>query len=177
MERAPFQPGETIGGRYEVQKILRGGFGLVYICRQIGPEQYARSGNMVALKTPLPRHLATAELRGMFLAEAAHCVALGSHPNLVLAYGVEEHCPESRGAAGELRHHRRDVDALAHRDPGVEIGHHRDRRVAHAELPGEDSLGVPRHIHEQPALAGEEPRLGPRREARAAVPGPLVRHD
>ena len=91
IDSAPFQPGETIGGRYEVQKILRGGFGLVYICRQIGPEQYARSGNMVALKTPLPRHLATAELREMFLAEAAHCVALGSHPNLVLAYGVEEH--------------------------------------------------------------------------------------
>ena len=91
LERAPFQPGETIAGRYEVRSLHRGGFGLVYVCRQLGPEQYARSGNLVALKTPLPRHLASPELREMFLAEAAHCVALGPHPNLVLAYGLAEH--------------------------------------------------------------------------------------
>ena len=112
IDSAPFQPGETIGGHYEVQKIHRGGFGLVYICRQLGPRQYARSGNVVALKTPLPRHLATAELRGMFLAEAAHCVALGPHPNLVLAYGVEEcnrlpflvleSIPDARSLADEI---------------------------------------------------------------------------
>ena len=112
IEGAPFQPGETIGGRYEVRKIFRGGFGLVYICHQLGPERYARSGNMVALKTPLPRHLATLELRERFIAEAAHCVALGPHPNLVLAYGVEEwnrlpflvleYIPEARSLADEI---------------------------------------------------------------------------
>lgn len=91
IESAPFQPGETIGGRYRVEKILRGGFGLVYISRYLGPEHYARSDNLVALKTPLPRHLANPEFREMFIAEAAHCVALAPHPNLVLAYGVEEH--------------------------------------------------------------------------------------
>lgn len=91
IEQAPFQPGETIGDRYRVEKILRGGFGLVYIGRYLGSEQFTRSGNLVALKTPLPRHLANPELREMFLAEAAHCVALPPHPNLVLAYGVEEH--------------------------------------------------------------------------------------
>lgn len=91
IDTTPFQPGEAIGGRYEVQRILRGGFGLVYICRYLGPEQYANRGNLVALKTPLPHHLANQELREMFLAEAAHCVALGAHPNLVLAHGVEEH--------------------------------------------------------------------------------------
>jgi len=91
IERAPFQPGDLIGGLYQVQRILRGGFGLIYLARQLGPERYARSGNLVALKTPLPRHLANPELRELFITEAAHCVALGPHPNLVLAYGVEEH--------------------------------------------------------------------------------------
>jgi tetratricopeptide (TPR) repeat protein len=88
---ALFQPGDVIGGRYEVRRTHHGGFGAVYICRFLGPEQYARGGNLVALKTPLPRHLADPEMRELFLGEAAHCVALGPHPNLVLAYGVEEH--------------------------------------------------------------------------------------
>ena len=112
IENAPFQPGEIIGAHYEVQKLFRGGFGLVYICRQLGPERYSRSGNMVALKTPLPRHLGSPESREQFLAEAAHCVALGPHPNLVLAYGVEEHnrlpylvleyIPEARSLVDEI---------------------------------------------------------------------------
>jgi tetratricopeptide (TPR) repeat protein len=85
------EPGALIGGRYQVQSAHPGGFGVVYVCRFLGPELYARSGNLVALKTPLPRHLANPEVREMFMTEAAHCVALGPHPNLVLAYGVEEH--------------------------------------------------------------------------------------
>ncbi len=86
-----FEPGQAIGGRYEVQQRHHGGFGVVYLCRCLGPEHYARSGNLVALKAPLPRHLADPEMRELFIEEAAHCVALGPHPNLVLAYGVEEH--------------------------------------------------------------------------------------
>lgn len=88
---ALFQPGQLIGGRYEVQRLHHGGFGAIYICRYLGPEHYARSDNLVALKTPLPRHLADPEMCERFLEEAAHCVALGPHPNLALAYGVEEH--------------------------------------------------------------------------------------
>lgn len=91
IETAPFQPGDVIGNHYEVLNLHRGGFGLVYVCRHLGPELYACSNNLVALKTPLPRHLANPEMREMFLTEAAHCVSLGAHPNLVLAYGVEEH--------------------------------------------------------------------------------------
>ena len=91
IQSSPFQPGDSIGGRYLVKQIFRGGFGLVYICQQTGAETYQISGNMVALKTLLPRHLANPELRERFLIEASHCVALAAHPNLVLAYGVEEH--------------------------------------------------------------------------------------
>jgi len=90
IDQAPYRPGQVIGGRYEVASVHCGGFGLVCLCRQLGPELH-RGTDLVALKTPLPRHLATPELRQMFVTEAAHCVALGAHPNLVLAYGVEEH--------------------------------------------------------------------------------------
>jgi tetratricopeptide (TPR) repeat protein len=118
IEQSPFKPGEVIGGRYEVLRLHGGGFGLVYVCRQLGPEAYERSQNLVALKTPLPRHLAHAAMREMFLAEAAHCVALGPHPNLVLAYGVEEYnrlpflvleyIPNARSLADELAAGRAD---------------------------------------------------------------------
>ena len=110
--QAPFQPGDVIGDRYRVEKIFHGGFGLVYVSRYLGPGHYARSDNLVALKTPLPKHLANPEFREMFLAEAAHCVALGPHPNLVLAYGVEEfnrlpylvfeYIPEARSLQDEI---------------------------------------------------------------------------
>lgn len=91
IETAPFQRGDIIGAHYEVLNLHRGGFGLVYVCRQLGPERHVRGDNLVALKTPLPRHLGNPEMRELFLTEAAHCVAMGAHPNLVLAYGVEEH--------------------------------------------------------------------------------------
>lgn len=91
LDAAPFKPGDVIGSRYQVLKHFHGGFGMVYVCRALGPERYARSGNLCALKTPLPRHLASPELRESFLSEAARCVALGPHPNLVLCYGLEEH--------------------------------------------------------------------------------------
>jgi len=112
VEDGPFRAGDIIGGQYEVQTLHRGGFGVVYICRQLGPAQYARSGNLVALKTPLRQHLGSPELREMFIEEAAHCVALGPHPNLVLTYGVTEYnrlpflvmeyIPEARSLQGEI---------------------------------------------------------------------------
>ncbi|MFC5457806.1 serine/threonine protein kinase [Prosthecobacter fluviatilis] len=91
LEGVPFQPGSCIGGKYEVRKILRGGFGLVYLCRSLAPEMYHRGDSLAALKCPLPRHLTDPELCELFVAEAVNSVALTPHPNLVLAYGVEMH--------------------------------------------------------------------------------------
>ncbi len=91
LEGVPFQPGERIGGRYEVLQILRGGFGLVYLCRGLHLEQYRRGDALAALKSPLPHHLVDHELCAQFVSEAVNSVALSSHPNLVLAYGVEMH--------------------------------------------------------------------------------------
>ena len=91
LEGVPFQPGSCIGGKYEVRKILRGGFGLVYLCRSLAPERYFRGDSLAALKCPLPQHLTDPELCELFVAEAVNSVALTPHPNLVLAYGVEMH--------------------------------------------------------------------------------------
>ncbi|WP_395742134.1 protein kinase domain-containing protein [Prosthecobacter sp.] len=91
LEGVPFQPGSCIGGKYEVRKILRGGFGLVYLCRSLAPELYHRGDSLAALKCPLPQHLTDPELCELFVAEAVNSVALTPHPNLVLAYGVEMH--------------------------------------------------------------------------------------
>ncbi|MBN8421244.1 MAG: protein kinase [Verrucomicrobia bacterium] len=91
LEGVPFQPGSCIGGKYEVRKILRGGFGLVYLCRSLAPELYHRGDSLAALKCPLPQHLTDPELCELFVAEAMNSVALTPHPNLVLAYGVEMH--------------------------------------------------------------------------------------
>lgn len=91
LEQVPFQPGTRIGGSYEVRKILRGGFGLVYLCRSLGPETYQRGDSLAALKCPLPQHLTDPELCELFVGEAVNSVALTPHPNLVLAYGVEMH--------------------------------------------------------------------------------------
>jgi serine/threonine protein kinase len=91
LEGVPFQPGSCIGGKYEVRTILRGGFGLVYLCRSLAPERYFRGDSLAALKCPLPQHLTDPDLCELFVAEAMNSVALTPHPNLVLAYGVEMH--------------------------------------------------------------------------------------
>ena len=91
LEEVPFQPGACIGGSYEVLKILHGGFGLVYLCRSLGPETYRRGDSLAALKSPLPQHLTDLDLCEQFVTEAVNSVALTPHPNLVLAYGVEMH--------------------------------------------------------------------------------------
>jgi tetratricopeptide (TPR) repeat protein len=118
LEEAPFQPGACIGGRYEVRKILRGGFGLVYLCRSLAPELYRRGDSLAALKCPLPQHLTDPELSELFVAEAVNSVALTPHPNLVLAYGVEmynripflvmEHITGGRTLAEEIEKGRTD---------------------------------------------------------------------
>ncbi|MBI5368357.1 MAG: protein kinase [Planctomycetes bacterium] len=80
----PLGVGDVIAGRYIAEQVFEGGFGRVFCCRT--PE-----GERVALKTLRRRHLESPELRELFVAEALHWIALGRHPHLVTAYGVEEY--------------------------------------------------------------------------------------
>ena len=80
----PHRVGDVIAGRYEIERIFRGGFGRVFLCR-------TRDGERAALKTLLRKHLENATVRQMFLDEARRWISLGFHPNLVCAYGMEEH--------------------------------------------------------------------------------------
>jgi tetratricopeptide (TPR) repeat protein len=83
-EDDPIGPGSLIAGRYRVERALQGGFGRVYLCRT--PE-----GERAALKTLLRRHLDSLELRRAFVEESRRWIALGRHPHLVAAFGLEEH--------------------------------------------------------------------------------------
>ena len=83
--------GDWIAARYRILEIFQGGFGRVYVCEAKTDEQYRRGDHLVALKTPLRRHLAGPDALELFYTEAAHWISLGPHPNLVLAYGLEEH--------------------------------------------------------------------------------------
>ncbi|WP_347710726.1 serine/threonine-protein kinase [Geothrix sp. SG200] len=84
-------PGDWIAGRYRILEVLRGGFGRILVCEARTGEAYARGNRRVALKTPLRHRLADLGTLEAFHREAAQWIALGAHPNLVLAYGVEEH--------------------------------------------------------------------------------------
>lgn len=90
-EAEVLEPGDWIAGRYRILEIMRGGFGRVLICEARTGETYARGNRRVALKTPLRHRLADLETLEAFHREAAQWIALGAHPNLVLAYGLEEH--------------------------------------------------------------------------------------
>ena len=83
--------GDWIAARYRILDILNGAFGRVYICEARTGETYLRGDSRVALKTPLRQHLTGPGALEAFHTEAANWIALGAHPNLVLAYGVEEH--------------------------------------------------------------------------------------
>jgi serine/threonine protein kinase len=136
LQTVPFQPGERIGGRYEVLKILHGGFGLVYLCRSLGPEIYRRGDSLAALKSPLPQHVADPDLCDLFVTEAMNSVALSPHPNLVLAYGVEtynripflvmEHIAGGRTLAKEI------IDGLTDWRTTLRHGLDMARGLAHA---------------------------------------------
>jgi tetratricopeptide (TPR) repeat protein len=77
--------GDLINGRYRIQKLCRGGFGRVYLCGD------TLSGRRCALKTLLRKHLASASLLEMFRDEILLWIGLGDHPNIVLAFGMEEY--------------------------------------------------------------------------------------
>ena len=74
-----YQPGDRIGGRYQVHKALLGGMGEVYLCLDLE--------EMVpyALKTFQPRYQSSL-LRRAFEQEVATWVALEKHPNIVRCF-------------------------------------------------------------------------------------------
>ena len=82
---ASYQPGDVIGQKYEVQKVLgEGGFGVVYLVYD------RQAGAVFALKTFLDKWLNEPQVRDLFRKEAGIWVELESHPYLVRAYGVIE---------------------------------------------------------------------------------------
>jgi serine/threonine protein kinase/regulator of sirC expression with transglutaminase-like and TPR domain len=83
--------GSLIGSHFQVLDARQGGFGQVYICEALGEERYARGNQRAALKTLLPERLRDPANRAAFQAEAAHWISLGTHPNLVHAYGIAEY--------------------------------------------------------------------------------------
>jgi serine/threonine protein kinase len=83
--------GDWIAARYHILDSLNGAFGRVYVCEAKTGGAYRRGDTRVALKTPLRQHLIGPGALDAFHTEAAQWIALGAHPNIVLAYGVEEH--------------------------------------------------------------------------------------
>ncbi|MEN8165416.1 MAG: protein kinase, partial [Acidobacteriota bacterium] len=79
-----WQPGDVIDGRYEVREVRRGGMGEVYFVfdRALALD--------LAVKTPLPKTLATQSGRLRFLREAEAWIGLGLHVNICAAYYVRE---------------------------------------------------------------------------------------
>lgn len=72
-----------IAERYEVINTLKGGMGIVYLCRDHFTSQ------LVALKTFKPEFLPNRAARDLFLREGTMWVEMGKHPNIVQAYRVE----------------------------------------------------------------------------------------
>jgi len=76
--------GSVVDGRYEVKTVARGGMAVVAI---VFDRELRR---MVAVKTPLPSVLATADGRARFQREAESWIALGVHPNICCAYYLQQ---------------------------------------------------------------------------------------
>src|SRR3954470_4118124 len=78
--------------------------------------------------------------------------------------GGREHALEPLDAAAERRHHVGVGHALAGLEPGVQVGHDGDRRVAQRELAGDRRLRHPGHAHDVTTEGGVPARLRPRGE-------------
>ena len=78
-----YQPGDKIGGRYQVHQALMGGMGEVYLCLDL--ETYLP----YALKTFQQRFLTNPKLRAAFNSEIATWVALEKHPNIVRCFYMD----------------------------------------------------------------------------------------
>ncbi|MCB0162804.1 MAG: serine/threonine protein kinase, partial [Anaerolineae bacterium] len=77
-----YQPGDRIGGRYEVYQALMGGMGEVYLCLDL--EEMAP----YALKTFQQRYQSST-LRQAFEQEVATWVGLEKHPNIVRCFHMD----------------------------------------------------------------------------------------
>jgi tetratricopeptide (TPR) repeat protein len=78
-----YQPGDKIGGRYQVHQALMGGMGEVYLCLDL------ETIHPYALKTFQQRYLTNPKLRTAFENEVATWVALEKHPNIVRCFHMD----------------------------------------------------------------------------------------
>jgi serine/threonine protein kinase len=78
-----YQPGDKIGGRYQVHQALMGGMGEVYLCLDL------ETIHPCALKTFQQRYQTNPKLRKAFENEVATWVALEKHPNIVRCYVMD----------------------------------------------------------------------------------------
>jgi len=80
-----YKPGDNIGWRYEVKRVLgRGGFGVVYLV------YHRETGETCALKTFLDEFLPDAAAREAFKKEALVWIGLDWHPFVIAARWVDE---------------------------------------------------------------------------------------
>lgn len=97
-----YQPGDKIGGRYQVHQALMGGMGEVYLCLDL------EETLPYALKTFQQRYqTGTQRLRQAFEKEVATWVALEKHPNIVRCFYM--HYGKSRTVAQGIRYHSNKV--------------------------------------------------------------------
>jgi serine/threonine protein kinase len=78
-----YQPGDKIGGRYQVHRALMGGMGEVYLCLDLETE------NHYALKTFQVRYFDNPNFLRAFMEEIAIWVSLEKHPNIVRCFGAK----------------------------------------------------------------------------------------
>jgi len=79
-----WQVGDKIGNQYEVYKILKGGFGIVYIC------YVHKHKTPFALKTLQEKYLLSEDSQKLFEREALIWTELERYPYIVRAYWVEK---------------------------------------------------------------------------------------
>lgn len=78
-----WEPGETILGRYQVDQVMSGAMGKVYISKHLG------WGIRIAIKAPRPEVLSDREGMRRILKEANSWVRMGMHPNIASCYFVQ----------------------------------------------------------------------------------------
>ena len=83
IQKPRFNIGNLIDNRYLVHDIKMGGMGEVYLCLDL------ERGIPLALKTFQQKFLTNIKLRTAFKDEIANWIALGSHPNIVTCYWME----------------------------------------------------------------------------------------
>jgi len=77
-----WEPGEVILKRYQVEQVMAGSMGKIYICNHLG------WGIPMAIKSPRPEVLADREGMKRILTEANSWIRMGMHPNIATCYYV-----------------------------------------------------------------------------------------